>query len=157
MRNEEFSIDIEVQGFEIDAELIKKAVLETLRHQGADFSGEVSVLVVGNDEMARYNQQYRSKDGPTDVLSFPQTFSRHFEEEIANVSVEFICLGDIIINIDAARRQAEEYGHSFRREIAFLTVHSTLHLLGYAHDDEAEESRMFAAQEEILEEMGLGR
>ena len=150
-------VDIETQGLDLDADLVRRSVLAALAHQGADFSGEVGVLAVRDEEMTRYNKQYRDADATTDVLSFPQTFSQFFEEEIANVSVEYICLGDIIINIDAARRQAEEYGHSLQREIAFLTVHSTLHLLGYAHDDAAQEARMFAVQEEILTEMGLGR
>ena len=157
MNNKDFLIDIEAQGLEIDADLVRRAILATLRHRGADFSGEVSVLIVEDDEMAWYNSKYRGKDGPTDVLSFPQTFSQYFQEEIANVSVEYVCLGDIIINIDAARRQAEEYAHSLSREIAFLTVHSALHLLGYSHDDDVQEAQMFAAQEEILREMGLKR
>jgi probable rRNA maturation factor len=152
-----FEIDIETQGLEIDTDLVRQAILGALRHQDANFSGEVSVLVVEDAEMTRYNSQYRGKDGLTDVLSFPQAFSRYFQEEIANVPVEYICLGDIIINIDAARRQAKEYGHSLSREVAFLMVHSALHLLGYSHDDEAQEAQMFAVQEEILEEMGLGR
>ncbi|MCL2377317.1 MAG: rRNA maturation RNase YbeY [Defluviitaleaceae bacterium] len=149
----EIDIDIETQNLDIDIDLVRHAILATLRHQGAKFSGEVSVLCVQDEEMARYNGQHRGKGVATDVLSFPQ-FS---EEEIGNAADEFICLGDIIINIDAALRQAEEYGHSAAREVAFLTVHSALHLLGYTHDDEAQESRMFAAQEEILTEMGLGR
>jgi len=157
MRNEEFLIDIDTQGLEMDTFLVQEAILTTLRHQGAAFSGEVSVLAVGDDEMVEYNRQYRGKDGTTDVLSFPQTFSRYFQEEIANAPIEFICLGDIIINIDAMGRQAEEYGHSMSRELAFLIVHSTLHLLGFVHDDESEEAHMFAIQEEILKEMGLDR
>jgi len=149
----QFEIDLETQDLDIDANLVRKSILATLKHQGVKFSGEVSVLCVQDAEMARYNKRHRGKDATTDVLSFPQ-FS---EEEFGNATGEFICLGDIIINIDAARRQADEYDHSLAREIAFLTVHSTLHLLGYNHDDEAQETRMFAAQEEILLEMGLGR
>jgi len=153
MRNLEFIVDIETQGLGLDADLVRRAVLATLRHQSADFDGEVSVSFVQDDEMTQYNRQYRGKDGTTDVLSFPQ----FTVEEIANHSDEFICLGDIIINVDAVHRQAEDYGHDIKREAAFLTVHSVLHLLGYTHDDEAQEARMFAVQEEILEEMGLGR
>ncbi|MDR2183904.1 MAG: rRNA maturation RNase YbeY [Clostridiales bacterium] len=146
-------IDIQTQGLEIDTCLVKSAILATLRHCGADFPGEVSVLAVQDAEMSRYNQQYRGKDATTDVLSFPQ----YFKEEIANAPTEYVCLGDIIINISAARRQAEEYGHSIQREIAFLAVHGALHLLGFDHHDEAAEARMFAVQEEILTEMGLER
>lgn len=146
-------IDIETESSDLDTDLVKKSIFTALRHEGAYFSGEVSVVVVRDDEMIQYNQQYRGKDGTTDVLSFPQ-FSA---EEIKNMDGEFICLGDIIINIDAVQRQAEEYGHSINRELAFLTVHSVLHLLGYTHDDEVQEARMFAVQEEILKEMGLVR
>jgi len=149
MRNYGFSVDIDAQGLEIDVELVRGAVLETLRHQGLGFDGEVSVLVVRDEEMAGLNQQYRGKEGTTDVLSFPL--------HDGDFGDEYICLGDIIINIDASKRQAEEYGHSISRELAFLTVHSVLHLLGYTHDDEVQESQMFAVQEEILVEMGLGR
>ena len=146
-------INIENQGLEIDEALVSKSISATLKHQNIDFDGDVSVLVVEDAEMAQYNKQYRDKNDTTDVLSFPQFTA----EEIASKVDEFICLGDIIINIDAAARQAEEYGHSISREVAFLTVHSALHLLGYDHGDDEQEARMFAVQEEILEEMGLGR
>jgi len=149
----QFDIDIETQGLDIDADLVRQAILATLRHQDINFCGEVSVLCTQDAEMIQYNKQHRGKDATTDVLSFPQ-FSA---EEIDNAQGEFICLGDIIINIDVAQRQAEEYGHSIKREVAFLTVHSVLHLLGYEHNDAVQEARMFATQEEILVEMGLGR
>jgi len=148
MRNSGFEVDIDAQGLGIDEDLIEHAVLAALKHQGIKFGGEVSVLIVEDDEMAQLNAQYRGKDGPTDVLSFTQDFGPNDK---------YVCLGDIIINIDAMRRQAVEYGHSEAREMAFLTVHSTLHLLGYDHDSEAAESCMFAVQEEILGEMGLER
>jgi len=149
MMNKEFSVDVDTQGLGIDVDLVRGAVLETLKHQSLGFDGEVSVLIVEDEEMAELNRQYRGKEGTTDVLSFP-LHDGDFDDE-------YICLGDIIININATKRQAEEYGHSISRELAFLTVHSALHLLGYTHDDEAQESRMFAVQEEILVEMGLGR
>jgi len=151
MRN--FLVDIDAQELDIDVDLVRAAVLATLRHQGMDIDGEVSVLAVEDDEMVGLNRQYRGKDGPTDVLSFPQ----YYKEDIDNLGYEFISLGDIIINIDAMRRQAREYSHSEARETAFLTVHSALHLLGYDHGDAESEARMFAVQEEILMEMGLGR
>jgi len=150
----QFDIDIETQGLDIDVELIRKAILATLNHHDINFSGEVSVLCVKDAEMAQYNKQHRGKDATTDVLSFPQ-FSA---EEIDNASGEFICLGDIIINIDAIPRQAADYGHGQAREAAFLIVHSMLHLLGYVHDDAVSEADMMALQEQILvNEMGLGR
>ncbi|MCL2573360.1 MAG: rRNA maturation RNase YbeY [Defluviitaleaceae bacterium] len=153
MRNGEFLIDIDTQGLGVDFNLIEKAILAALMHQGFKHSGEISVLCVEDAEMMGYNLEHRGKEGTTDVLSFPQ----YSAEEIANTCDEFICLGDIIINIDSMRRQAEEYEHSQARELAFLIVHSALHLLGYDHDTEDAEERMFALQEEILGEMGLGR
>ena len=99
---------------------------------------EVSVMIVCDKEIQELNLQYRGMDKPTDVLSFPME-----DEEY---------LGDIVISLPRARAQAEEYGHSIEREIAFLTAHSMLHLMGYDHEDE-----MFAKQEEILNELGYKR
>ena len=149
-------IDIEINCLNLEEgleDLARMSIRKTLSHEGTEFDGEVSLVITDDAEIARLNGHHRGKEYPTDVLSFPQ----YTPEEIAEMAGEFVCLGDIIINIDAARRQAEEYGHSLQREVAFLTVHSALHLLGYAHDDEVEEIRMFAMQEEILTEMGLGR
>ncbi|WP_205672133.1 rRNA maturation RNase YbeY [Ammoniphilus sp. YIM 78166] len=124
--------------------------MDTLVHlleKAAELEGisekEVAITFVDNERIKELNQQFRNKDKSTDVLSFP------LDEEDA--------LGDIIISIPKVREQAEDYGHSFERELGFLTVHGFLHLLGYDHETEAEEREMFARQEQILQEFGLIR
>jgi len=103
---------------------------------------EVSVVLVNNEEIHALNLQHRNMDKPTDVLSFPM------DDEI---------LGDIVISMEQAKIQAENYNHSFEREIGFLTVHSMLHLFGYDHETPEDEEEMFALQEKILREMKLVR
>lgn len=104
---------------------------------------EVAITFVSNEHIREINREFRHLDKPTDVLSFP------LEEEDA--------LGDIIISIPRAKEQAQEYGHSFAREMGFLAVHGFLHLLGYDHETAQEEKEMFAKQEQILQEFGLTR
>jgi len=131
--------------------LIRSAVKTALKSEGFDRAAEVSVTIVDNEEIHAINLEHRSIDRPTDVLSFPM-FDEDFDDGEACV------LGDIVISLEKAKEQAESYGHSLEREIAFLTVHSVLHLLGYDHEEgKAEESEMFAKQENILEAMGLTR
>lgn len=136
-------------------EIIKKAVRTSLDYEEFGQECEISVSVVTNEEIQKLNKEFRNIDRATDVLSFPQlTFE---EEEIADVNEnDEIILGDIIISIEKAKEQAEEYGHSLEREIAFLTVHSMLHLMGYDHMEQEEEKEMFQKQEEILQQAGFG-
>lgn len=103
---------------------------------------EVSILITNNAEVQGLNAEYRDIDAPTDVLSFPM------DDEY---------LGDIVISMDKVLEQAEEYGHSPQRELAFLTVHGMLHLLGYDHMEEEDQVRMRAREEEILNELGILR
>ena len=107
----------------------------------------VSVLITDNEEIHELNLQYRQKDAPTDVLSFPL-----FDED-GNLDEEE--LGDIVISLERAQAQAEEYNHSLKREVAFLTAHSMLHLLGYDHENGEQE--MYVKQEEILNLLGITR
>lgn len=131
--------------------LIRRAVKTALKSEGFDRPAEVSVTIVDNEAIHAINLEHRGIDRPTDVLSFPM-FDEDFDDGEACV------LGDIVISLEKAKEQAESYGHSLEREIAFLTVHSVLHLLGYDHEEgKAEESEMFAKQETILEAMGLTR
>ena len=137
---------------DIDEGLIRRAVVAAI---GCDDFGddieveieiEVSVLIVDDDEMRAINYEHRGKDATTDVLAFPlelavPTVPRH--------------LGDIVISIDRAHAQAAEYGHCLERELAFLAVHATLHLLGHDHDTVENEGIMFALQDKILSDMGL--
>ena len=114
---------------------------------------EISVTFVDMDEIHQLNREYREVDKPTDVLSFPQFYD--LEEEIPEVGE--ICLGDVVICKDKAAEQAEEFGHSFEREIIYLFVHSVLHLLGYDHMEEDEKACMRAREEEIMEHLGVLR
>ena len=102
------------------------------------------------------NRQFRSIDRATDVLSFPMLTFAEGEEAEVNENDEIV-LGDIIISLERAKEQAEEYGHSLKREIAFLTAHSMLHLLGYDHMEPEEEAEMFRRQKEILLQAGFPR
>ncbi|WP_062234884.1 rRNA maturation RNase YbeY [Fictibacillus sp. FJAT-27399] len=117
---------------------------------------ELSVTFVTNERIHEINKQYRNKDTPTDVISFAMEEMGEGELEITGDGLPRI-LGDIIISAEIAKNQAEEYGHSFLRELGFLTVHGFLHLLGYDHLNEQEEKKMFSRQDEILNEYGLSR
>lgn len=131
--------------------LIRRAVNKTLLFEDFQRDCEVSVTLTDDIGIRVLNREHRGTDAPTDVLSFPM-FDEDFDDG------ELCVLGDIVISLERAKAQAEEYGHSFEREVAFLTVHSTLHLLGYDHEEgKAAESEMFARQEMILEIMGLTR
>lgn len=133
-----------------EEKLIKKAIDTVLKEECFERAAEVSVTVVTDASIHELNLESRGVDRPTDVLSFPV-----FDEDFG---VGYAVLGDIVISHETAVRQADEYGHSIEREIAFLTVHSMLHLLGYDHETSPEdEKEMFARQEEILEIMGLAR
>lgn len=114
---------------------------------------EISVTFVDLDEIHELNKQYRGVDKPTDVLSFPQFDD--LEEEIPEVCE--ICLGDVVICEQKAREQAEEFGHSFERELVYLFTHSVLHLLGYDHMEDNEKKAMREREEEIMKQIGLMR
>jgi probable rRNA maturation factor len=117
---------------------------------------EVSVTIVTKERIQEINSEYRQKDAVTDVISFAMEEMGEDETEIIG-GEETRFLGDIIICLDVAKEQAEEYGHSIEREMGFLAVHGFLHLLGYDHMNEADEKAMFGRQEEILEQYGLKR
>jgi probable rRNA maturation factor len=119
-------------------------------------SAEVSVTIVTKERIQEINGEYRQKDAVTDVISFAMEEMGEDETEIIG-GEETRFLGDIIICLDVATEQAEEYGHSIEREMGFLAVHGFLHLLGYDHMNEKDEKAMFGRQEEILEQYGLKR
>ncbi len=135
--------------------LTRLAVVATLEHEQYHNACEVSVTYTDNAGIHDLNLIHRNVDKPTDVLSFPMMdFSGASDEPVADEPV--VSLGDIVISLERAREQAEEYGHSFEREVAFLTVHSMLHLLGYDHETSEDDERdMRARQSAILELMGL--
>jgi len=132
--------------------LVRKAVKATLKYEGIENDTEVSVTFTDDESIRVLNSQYRSIDRTTDVLSFP------LEDDFDNlVPDELLMLGDIVISLERAQAQADEFGHSFERETAFLCVHSMLHLLGYDHETgEEDELDMRRRQREIMESIGLG-
>lgn len=143
----------------VDEEIMKeleRVAYETLVYDEFDTECEVSLSIVNDEEIKEINSNFRNIDKSTDVLSFPQ-IDYDLDETVMTNEKDEIVLGDIIISIDTAKRQAEEFGHSLKRELCFLTVHSMLHLLGYDHMTDDEEKEMFAKQKEILEKAGIGR
>ncbi|MCP8967166.1 rRNA maturation RNase YbeY [Ectobacillus ponti] len=124
--------------------------------EGVEEGAEMSITFVDNDRIQELNREYRDKDKPTDVISFAMEDEVEGELQIVGEELPRV-LGDIIISIPKTKEQAEEYGHSFMRELGFLSVHGFLHLLGYDHMTEEEEKDMFGRQEEILNAFGLQR
>ncbi len=137
--------------------LIKRAINNALEYEEVEFDCEISVTFTDNNGIHILNRDYRGKDTPTDVLSFPLLENGEIDEDDI-IEGEPVALGDIVLSVEKANSQAQEYGHSFEREICFLTVHSVLHLLGYDHEaiEDAEEY-MNESCEEILAGMGLAR
>lgn len=134
-------------------ELIKKAIELTLDLEKADPKAEVSVALVDNAYIHELNKIYRGKDAPTDVLSFPLGDESFVGE---NEEIEHL-LGDIVVSLEKAEEQAKIYGHSFIREVIYLIVHGTLHLLGYDHENEEERKVMREKEERTLRALGLPR
>ena len=134
--------------------LVRRAVVASLDYEGYGADTEISVTFTDNEGIRAVNSQFRGIDAPTDVLSFPLTDYESVSFPVADEPQS--SLGDIVISLERADEQATEFGHSFEREIAFLTVHSMLHLLGYDHVDSEEDAEMRRRQREILESMGLG-
>ena len=134
--------------------LVRASVLSTLAYEGYKPKCELSVTFTDDEGIRVVNRQYRDMDKATDVLSFPLTDFEGGDEPPADEPA--VSLGDIVISLERAHAQAEEFGHSFEREVAFLAVHSTLHLLGYDHElSEDDDADMRRRQREILESMGL--
>ena len=131
--------------------LVRRSVNAALKYEDFQRPCEVSVTFTDNEKIRELNAQYRSIDRATDVLSFP-LFDEDFEDE------EELARGDVVLSLEKAQEQAKEYGHSFEREVAFLVVHSVLHLLGYDHEtSEEDEKEMFFRQEEIMKLLKLER
>ncbi len=132
--------------------IIRKAIFNTLVYEGFDKNVEVSVTFTDNEKIRELNKSYRGKDSATDVLSFPMFDS--FQDNLINM--ETIPLGDIVISLERAKKQAHDFYHGSYHELAFLSVHSTLHLLGYDHETSKEdENDMFRRQKEIMEIIGF--
>lgn len=135
--------------------LVREAIESTLDYEQYGNPCEVSVSFVDNDEIRDLNKKFRGIDKATDVLSFP-LFDYEGESEEPPVDEMLGMLGDIVLSLEQAAAQAAEYGHSFEREVAFLTVHSMLHLLGYDHETgEEDEADMRRRQSAVMDLMGL--
>jgi probable rRNA maturation factor len=120
-----------------------------LEHQGASSESELSILLTDDARLQALNQKYLGIDAPTDVLSFPAS------ETDPETGAPY--LGDILISVPRAQAQAEAAGHPLEAEVQLLVVHGVLHLLGHDHADANEKARMWKAQAEILERLGLGK
>ena len=135
--------------------LVREAVEATLDYEQYGNPCEVSVTFVDNEQIHEMNRKFRAVDKPTDVLSFP-LFDYEGTSEEPPVDEMLGMLGDIVLSLEQADLQAREYGHSFEREVAFLTVHSMLHLLGYDHEtSEADDVEMRRKQSAIVASLGL--
>lgn len=153
--------------FDFDEEkLIEEVAKATLDMLKCPYEVEVNVLITDSDGIRTYNREYREIDKETDVLSFPAVdyekpadFALVEEHELDYMNPDSgeLFLGDIMLCTQRIFSQAQEYGHSVRREFAFLIAHSMLHLLGYDHMTTEEETEMFSLQEKILEGLGITR
>lgn len=140
--------------------LIQRAISAALREEKVPDDCEVSVLLTDNEGIHELNRDYRGVDRPTDVLSFPanELSPGEFDADLCERDPETgrVFLGDMAISLEKCEAQAEEFGHSFERELMYLTVHSTLHLLGYDHVDEAEMKRQMRGREDaIMSRLGI--
>ena len=140
---------------------IRKVIRTALAAEGVDFPCEVDVLITNDEAIHQVNLDMRGVDRATDVLSFPEfdlTPGQLPEAEDADPGTGLVPLGDMVISWEHVTAQAREYGHSNRRELAYLVVHSVLHLLGYDHLDEGPQKRQMRGREEaILAELGITR
>lgn len=127
-------------------ELIEKVIKESLLVEGKSLEYEVSVSLVSNEEIRGLNRDYRGIDSPTDVLSFPI-------EDRFNLGLSL--LGDIIISVEKALDQSEDFGHSIERELAYLTAHSMFHLMGYDHMEDADKEVMREKEKLVMNRLGI--
>ena len=141
--------------------LCRRAIKATLQEERVEPTAQISVLVSDDKGIREINLTHRGQDIPTDVLSFPAAvyIPGKFEAKQADIDPETGCLhlGDIVISSERATEQAREYGHETTREIAFLMVHATLHLLGYDHEKPEDQKLMRQREEHILGTLGLTR
>lgn len=153
--------------FPFDIEFIVKQVAEAvLDAEDCPYESQINVLLTDNAGIHEFNREYRGIDRETDVLSFPNLdfaeagvfdIDESCEADYFDLDTGELILGDIIISVDKVQEQAESYGHSTKREFAFLVAHSMLHLCGYDHMEEAEAAVMEGKQEEILSQLGITR
>lgn len=153
--------------FDYEKEL-RRVICQAAEQEGCPYEFEVNLTFTDNEGIRELNREFRELDVPTDVLSFPLVnypepgnFSQLQKEsagpEYFHPETGELVLGDIVISLERAKMQAEEYGHSLKREICFLTAHSMLHLFGYDHMEEKEREEMEQRQEQILQTLGIIR
>lgn len=154
----EFTFDIK--------ELADSVIEAVLEKEGCPYEAQVNLLLTDNEGIRTYNAQFRQIDKETDVLSFPNVDYEEpadfegleeYEADYFDPESGELLLGDIIISVDRVSEQAESYGHSEKREFAFLVAHSMLHLCGYDHMEPEEAAVMEAKQEEVLVSLGITR
>lgn len=151
--NIDFVFDNEVENFENNYEQDFTAIIEqALKTLGIEDDVEVSCVLVDDERIHEINREYRHVDRSTDVISFAMEDNDQFYVEGMPRT-----LGDIFISVDHAKKQAEEYGHSLRREMCFLFTHGILHLLGYDHMTDEQEKEMFGLQDQILGALSIER
>lgn len=153
--------------FDFNVKEILDAVMEqVLDMENCPYEAQVNLLITDNDGIRQYNKEYRQVDAPTDVLSFPMLFfetegdfsmAKEAEADCFDPESGELMLGDIIISAPKVFEQAEKYGHSVKREFAFLTAHSMLHLCGYDHMEKEQARRMEEKQEQVLALLGITR
>lgn len=147
-------------------EIVKQVADEVLDSEGCPYEVQLNVLLTDNAGIREFNREYRQIDRETDVLSFPNLeyqeparfdIPEELEADYFDPESGELILGDIVISVEKVREQAENYGHSQKREFAFLTAHSMLHLCGYDHMEPAEAAVMEEKQEAVLQRLGIGR
>ena len=146
----EIYIDNRQNKVDVDEEIsviIEKVIKEVLDFENQSLDCEVSLSFVDNEEIKVLNRDYRNVDRETDVLSFPM------DNDFFQMGP--VLLGDIIISVEKALEQAEEFGHSLFREIAYLTAHSMFHLLGYDHMEDEEKTLMREKEKEVMKKLGI--
>lgn len=157
----EIYIDAEVESSPQLEERLKQAVLAALEEEGVEVPCIIEVCLTDDEGIHQTNLDMRGVDAPTDVLSFPMFDLKPGEKpraDWADPDTDKVLLGDMMISLERAKAQAEEYGHSVEREICYLAVHSVLHLLGYDHLDEGPQKRQMRQREEaILGKLGIVR
>ena len=144
MKKNEISHTININGFDEYNKYIEKAIKAALDVEKVNYGCEINVEITDNSEIQKLNKEFRGKDYPTDVLSFPMNEP--------NPENNLLILGDIAISIEKAKEQSEEFNQSLERELMFLAIHATLHLLGYDHElSENDDLIMRKKQREIIE------
>lgn len=153
--------------YPFDAKQTMEAVAEAvLKTEGCPYQAQINVLLTDNEGIRAFNRQYRQIDRETDVLSFPNLefalpgdfrIGQGQEADCFDPDSGELILGDIILSVERIASQAEEYGHSLRRELAFLVAHSMLHLCGYDHMEPEEAVVMEQKQEQVLSSLGITR